>query len=64
MRLPIIVAYADKRVRHAEVVTIKERFDDLLVRYGIDASRQDRIAAHYAHTEAVERAIFERTGIF
>lgn len=63
MRLPVIVAYADKRVRHSEVVTIKERFDDLLVRYGISADKVDNIAANYAHVQAVERAIFERVGI-
>ncbi len=63
MRLPVIVAYADKRVRHSEVVSIKERFDDLLVRYGISADKVDNIAANYAHVKAVEQAIFDRVGI-
>ena len=63
MRLPVIVAYADKRARHAEVVSIKERFDDLLVRYGITADKVKNIAANYAHVQAVERAIFDRVGI-
>lgn len=63
MRLPVIVAYADKRVRHSEVVSIKERFDDLLVRYGITADKIDNITANYAHVQAVEQAIFDRVGI-
>ena len=57
------MAYADKRARHAEVVSIKERFDDLLVRYGITADKVKNIAANYAHVQAVERAIFDRVGI-
>ncbi len=63
LRLPVIVAYADKRARHAEVVSVKERFDDLLVRYGVSADKMDAIAANYAHVQAVEQAIFERVGI-
>ena len=62
MRLPVIVAYADKRVRHAEVVSIRERFDDLLVRYGISADKEETIARNYAHVQAVEQAIFDRVG--
>lgn len=62
MRLPVIVAYADKRAKHAQVVSIKERFDDLLVRYGISADKVENIAANYAHVQAVEQAIFDRVG--
>ena len=62
MRLPVIVAYADKRVRHSEVVSIRERFDDLLVRYGISADKEETIARNYAHVQAVEQAIFDRVG--
>ncbi len=32
--LPLVVIYADKRVRHEEIVTFDERFSDLLDRYG------------------------------
>ena len=34
VRLPLIVSYADKRARHDEVVSLEERFADLLERYG------------------------------
>lgn len=64
MRLPVIVAYADKRVRHNTVVSIKERFDDLVVRYGISQGKKAMIAKNYAHAQAVEQAIFERVGMF
>ena len=63
LRLPVIVAYADKRVRHAEVVSIQERFDDLLVRYGINDEKKELIAVNYAHAQAVEQAIFDRVGV-
>lgn len=63
LRLPVIVAYADKRVRHDEVVSLKERFDDLMVRYGIDEERQKRIAGYFARAQAVEQAIFDRVGV-
>ena len=62
LRLPIIIAYADKRVRHAEVVSIQERFDDLMVRYGISDEKREILAGYFAHTQAVEQAIFDRVG--
>ena len=63
LRLPVIVAYADKRVRHAEVVSIQERFDDLLVRYGVSDEKKAIIAENFAHAQAVEQAIFNRVGV-
>ena len=62
LRLPIIIAYADKRVRHAEIVTLKERFDDLLIRYGIDEEKKNMITANFSHAQAVEQALFARVG--
>ena len=64
LRLPVIVAYADKRVRHSEVVTLQERFDDLLERYGVSPEHVARISGYLEHTRAVERAIFDRIGEF
>ncbi len=37
----LLVNYADKRVRHDEIVTLEERFEDLAARYG--KSRQHRL---------------------
>jgi putative nucleotidyltransferase with HDIG domain len=41
--LPLAVLYADKRVNHNRLVSVEERFDDLIVRYGIPLNLQDRI---------------------
>ena len=64
LRLPIIIAYADKRVRHSEVVTLKERFDDLIVRYGISPEKVRLLNGYYEHAKAVEKALFDRIGEF
>ncbi|AMK13017.1 phosphohydrolase [Pseudodesulfovibrio indicus] len=42
---PLAVLYADKRVNHNELVSIRERFQDLIKRYGIPMNLQDRINA-------------------
>jgi uncharacterized protein len=47
-----LVNYADKRVRHDEIVSLAERFRDLKDRYG-----RDRPAIDYL--ERMEKAIFE-----
>ena len=64
LRLPVIIAYADKRVRHTEVVSLEERFQDLMVRYGTDDERKARIAGYLNRTRAVEQALFDKTGAF
>lgn len=61
-RLPIIVAYADKRVRHAEIVSLQERFDDLMVRYGVSEEKRAMLNGYFDHTQAVEQAIFDKVG--
>ncbi len=40
---PLAVLYADKRVNHSELVSIKDRFRDLVVRYGVPLNLRDRI---------------------
>jgi len=40
---PLAVLYADKRVNHNLLVSIEERFEDLIVRYGIPLDLLDRI---------------------
>jgi len=47
-----IVNYADKRVRHTSVVSLRERFEDLEVRYGVSPGSQERI-------EQLKNAVFE-----
>ncbi len=40
---PLAVIYADKRVNHTRVVSIKDRFEDLIQRYGIPLGLLDKI---------------------
>lgn len=44
--LPLAIIYADKRVMHEHVVTLNERFDDLIVRY----AKTPRIREHINRT--------------
>lgn len=55
-----IVNYADKRVRNDQVVSLAERFDDLLVRYGRSPEIELRIRGNWAVMAAVEAKIFAR----
>ncbi|XXJ19128.1 HD domain-containing protein [Desulfovibrio caledoniensis] len=41
---PLAVLYADKRVNHNRLVSIGDRFEDLIVRYGIPLNLQDSIS--------------------
>ena len=61
---PSFIAYADKRVRHTEFVSLDERFDDLMERYGIDDERKARITGYLTRAKAIEKAIFDRIGEF
>ena len=38
-----IVHYADKRVKHDEIVSLEERFEDLLARYGTTEKKRETI---------------------
>ena len=53
-----IVNYADKRVLHEEVVTLRDRFADLKVRYGRTPEALARIHATEVKTRALEDKIF------
>jgi uncharacterized protein len=53
-----LVNYADKRVLHAEVVTLEDRFADLRVRYGRTSEALSRIMATEIRARALEEKIF------
>lgn len=54
-----VVNYADKRVLYEEVVSLEERFRDLIVRYGQGRLEfEERIRRNWAMMEAVEVKIF------
>jgi uncharacterized protein len=52
-----IVYYADKRVMHDKIVTIKERIDDLIQRYGTGDRIRNLILQNEVQVLAVERKI-------
>jgi uncharacterized protein len=54
----VLVHYADKRVRHDEVVELKDRFEYLLETYGRSSEAVERIGSLYQDTLKVEKMIF------
>ncbi|GEM_PF-526687 len=53
----LIVNYADKRVKHTEIVTLDERFSDLMVRYGRTEEARNRMERMYHETRAMEELL-------
>jgi len=58
-----VVNYADKRVLHHQVVTLKRRFADLKARYGRAPEALRRIAHLQAQTQNLEEKIFAPLGL-
>lgn len=52
-----LVFYADKRVMHDRIVTVEERVDDLIVRYGTTEERIRLINANFAQLCRLEEKI-------
>ena len=55
-----VVNYADKRVRHSSVVSLDQRFEDLVQRYGRNPESQGYIMLQHTKTRALEDKIFSR----
>ncbi len=56
-----IVYYADKRVRHDQIVSLPERLDYILDRYsGGDVRKQEGIQDNFKECELLERQLFSR----
>jgi len=53
-----VVNYSDKRVREHDVVSLEERFNDLVTRYGLDEVRRERITTLFERTKALEHLLF------
>ena len=51
------VIYADKRAKHDQIVTLEERYDDLVVRYGKTAEARAGIERGREHVKTIERAL-------
>ena len=55
-----VVFYADKRVKHEEVVSLKERFRDLRERYGISESALNRLRRLEEVSFIIEKKLFSK----
>jgi putative nucleotidyltransferase with HDIG domain len=55
-----LVNYADKRVRHEELVSLEDRFTDLLERYGTTDRARERIHSFWRAMSEMEIKIFRR----
>ena len=60
--LPFFVIYADKRVRHDACVTLEERYEDLLERYGRTGAARDGIGVAYQQGKNIESALEAQLG--
>ncbi len=56
----LLVNYADKRVQHDRVVSLKERFKDLLARYGKTPAKRTRFREMARNMERLEKQIFSQ----
>ncbi len=53
-----IVNYADKRVLHEAIVTLEERFRDLIARYALTAEHSHRLKRLEKQSRRIEQKIF------
>lgn len=56
---PEIVNYSDKRVLHDKIVSLKERMDYIMERYGKDPEHRDRISLYCKETGILEHKLFK-----
>jgi len=59
----VVVNYADKRVRHDEIVTLDERFTDLVARYGTTPEKRVLLERRWELYKILERSLFAHTPI-
>lgn len=60
--LPFFIIYADKRVRHDQCVTLRERFDDLILRYGRTKKIRTDIENTFAQAKNLEKYLSHNLG--
>ncbi len=59
----VLVNYADKRVKHDEIVSLAERFRDLVERYGRTPKHIEWLEEKYRLFDRLEKKIFGHLGI-
>ncbi|MCF8086171.1 MAG: HDIG domain-containing protein [Desulfohalobiaceae bacterium] len=55
--LPLTVLYADKRVVHDRIVSVRERFEDIVSRYAHSFERMQKIYRSHARVLALEKLL-------
>ncbi len=55
--LPLSIIYADKRVKHDQLVSLEERFADLFERYGTCQEIRERIQSSFDQARSIEREL-------
>ncbi len=55
--LPFLILYADKRIQHERCVSLKQRYEDLLERYGKTAHSRAGIQLSYEQGMELEQAL-------
>ena len=60
--LPLSIIYSDKRVKHNRVVSLSERFEDLLNRYGATEDIRQRIGRSFDQAREIEDALIQTLG--
>lgn len=59
----LIIGYADKRVRHDKIVSLSDRLDDLLIRYGSTERSKALIIEANRQGQELEIKLGERAGV-
>jgi len=58
--LPFFIIYADKRIMHHNCVSLKQRYDDLLHRYGHTEKSRQGILLSYRQGQQIENILTEK----
>jgi uncharacterized protein len=53
-----VVNYADKRVMETEIVSLHKRFEDIVLRYGVNKHMRDRLKVLYKRITNLEQILF------
>ncbi len=61
--MALLIVYADKRVKHDKLVSLAERFDDLVTRYGKTPDIIERIGFSHQQGIDLENALSQRFGV-
>jgi putative nucleotidyltransferase with HDIG domain len=61
--LPLAIIYADKRVKHDRIVSLRERRADILDRYGTTADRCRRIGRSFRQVEEIANEFGNLIGV-